>query len=286
LICRNTTLHAEAVALNERLGAQLRQLDVQNRQLDHLNQALQKNLDRSVLLSLKTMESFYPLLGHHARRVYGLCQAMAADLKLSSDQKRVLEVSSRLFDIGLIGIQRELIRKWQRSAESLTEDERVRIQLHPVLGQELVSFVDELEAVGATIRAHHERWDGQGYPDRLSADQIPWLARLLAVGVAYATHSGPEAIALEQIKVDSGAAFDPDAVRALMRSLPHAVLPRSQREVLLAELEPGMIVAHGIFSAYGLLLIPEGQPLTEPNIKLLRNHNEITPITQALLVYC
>ena len=90
---------------------------------------------------------------------------------------------------------------------------------------------------------------------------------------------------LEFVKTSSGAAFAPDAVRAFMRCLPQATVPRSQKAVLLSELQSGMVVAQGIYTANGILLIPEGQVLTEPHIKLLRNHNRMYPITQSLLVF-
>ncbi len=140
--------------------------------------------------------------------------------------------------------------------------------------------------MGPIIRAHHERFDGQGYPDRLSVNHIPWLARLLAVAVAYAAWPSNEESAIEGIKANSGTAFDPDAVRALLRSLPQTMASGRQREVLLAELQPGMVVAQSIYTPFGLLLVPEDQVLSESHIKLLRNHNLITPITQSLLVYC
>jgi len=284
LVFHNNALHAQTCAMNERLGTQVAQLDAQHRQLDQLNQALRKNLDHSVQLCLKTMETFYPLLGQQARRVFALCQAMADGLGLSPEQRHVLEISSRLCDIGLVGVPRELIRKWQQAPDTLGDEERAIIELHPVLGQQLVAFVDDLESVGATIRAHHEHFDGTGYPDKLSDEQIPWLARLLAVAVAYASDSSDEK-GLEFVKTRSGTAFDPEAVRAFLRCLPQATLPRSQRAVLLSELQPGMVVAQGIYTAHEILLIPEGQALTEPHITLLRNHNRIHPITQSLLVF-
>ncbi len=286
LICRNAALHAEALALNERLKAQLRQVDAQNRQLDALNQTLHKNLDHSILLCLKTMETFCPVLGQQARRVFSLCQAMGHDLELPRQERRVLEISARLYDIGLVSAPRESIRKWQQTPEKLSDEENAIIRLHPALGQDLASFGADLQTVGAIIRAHHERFDGSGYPDQLSGERIPWLARLLAVAVAFASSPASQEAALEAVRTESGGAFDPDAVRALMRSLPQTIMPSNQREVLLSELQPGMVVAQGIYTPYGLLLIPEGQALTEPHINLLRNHNRITPITQALLVYC
>ena len=93
LICGNAALQAQTVAMNERLAAQLGQLDAQNRQLDQLNRALRENLDRSVQLCLKTLETFYPVLGQQARRVFGLCQTIAEDLKLPPDQRQVLEIA-------------------------------------------------------------------------------------------------------------------------------------------------------------------------------------------------
>jgi response regulator RpfG family c-di-GMP phosphodiesterase len=285
LVCTNKVLYAQTAEMNQRLSEQLVQLDSQNQQLDQLNRALQKNLDRSIQLCLKTMETFYPVLGQSARRVFAFCQAMAKGLDLPDDQRQVLEISSRLFDIGLVGVPRDLIHRWQESPESVTEQERAAIELHPAVGAELVSFVADLQDVGATIRAHHEWYDGSGYPDRLSGDSIPWLARLLAVAIGYALCPLGEKAALEYVKTASGTMFDPDAVRAFLRGLPHAVAPRSQRALLLAELRPGMIIAQGIYTAQGILLIPEGQSLTQPHIERLRNHHRMNPITQSLLVY-
>ena len=284
LVFNNRALHAQTTTMNERLGQQLIQLDAQNRQLDQLNQTLRTNFDRSVQLCLKTLETFYPLLGQQARRVFALCQALAEGLNLSPEQRHVLEISSRLCDLGLVRVPRGLIRDWLQTPDHLSDGDRALIELHPVLGQQLVSFVDELEAVGTTIRAHHERYDGTGYPDQLSDEQIPWLARLLAVAVAYASSASDE-LGLEFVKTNSGTAFDPDAVRAFMRCLPQASVPRSQRAVLLSELQAGMVVAQGIYTAHGILLIPEGQALTELHIHLLHNHNRIYPITQSLLVF-
>jgi response regulator RpfG family c-di-GMP phosphodiesterase len=284
LVSTNSLLHKQSIAMNQQLASQLAMLDAQNRQLDRLNQTLQQNLDGSIQLCLKTMETFYPLLGQQARRVFALCQAMAEDLSLSDEQRHVLEISSRLCDIGLVRVPRDLIRNWQQTPDNLNDGELALIELHPVLGQQIVAFVEKLEGVGTTIRAHHERYDGTGYPDRLSDEQIPWLARLLAVAVAYVSSASDE-LGLEFVKTNSGAAFDPDAVRAFMRCLPHASVPRSQREVLLSELQPGMVVAQGIYTAHSILLIPEGQVLTEPHINLVRNHNHMYPITQSLLVF-
>jgi response regulator RpfG family c-di-GMP phosphodiesterase len=198
----------------------------------------------------------------------------------------VLEISAWLHDIGLVGVPRHLIKRWDTEPDQLNEAELALIQQHPVLGQELAGFVHHLEAVGITIRAHHERFDGAGFPDRLAGEAIPWLARLLAVAVAYAESYQPSETTIETVRRGSGTAFDPEAVRAFLRSLPQAVVSRRQRMVLLSELTPGMVLAKGIYTANGILLMPDGQRLSEPYIDKLRNHNRINPISQSLMVFC
>src|SRR6185369_6221588 len=161
---------------------------------------------------------------------------------------QVLEVGGWLHDIGLMGTPRKLIQKWHQSPKSLSEAEKALFERHPIWGQELAGFIDHLEAVGKIIRAHHECFDGSGYPDRLQGEQIPWLARLLAVAVAYAESPLTGGQALQEIQRRSGSAFDPEAVRLFLRCCPTAVMPRRERPVLLAELRPGMVLAKSIYT--------------------------------------
>jgi response regulator RpfG family c-di-GMP phosphodiesterase len=293
LICHNAALQAVTLAMNEKLAAlnvsleqQVARETRQNQELAKLNRALAGNLQRSVELCFKTMQTFYPALGAQATRVFGICTAMADDLKLSPDQRQILEISAWLHDIGLVGVPRGLIKLWQGTPASLNDAERALVEQHPVLGQELVGFFDHLQAVGAIIRAHHERFDGQGYPDRLAGDRIPWLARLLAVAASYCESKAREGLTVESIAHASGTVFDPEAVRVLLRCRPAASVRPREREVRLSELRPGMVLSKGVYTATGLLLIPEGQTLSTPYIDKLLNHDRVNPISQSLLVYC
>lgn len=292
LICKNQMLQVTTLGMNEKLTRLNRELEQQvarvaeqNNELERLNTALRRNLQQSVELCLKTMQTFYPTLGSQARRVYELCHAMADGLQLPAEDRQTLEVAAWLHDIGLVGVPRQIIKRWEEDPAALTDAERALVEQHPVLGEELSDFTHPLRNVGEVIRAHHERFDGQGYPDELVGDEIPWLSRLLAVAVAYAESRHDGSTTIEMIKQARGTAFDPEAVRAFLRCLPQATVPARQREVLLSELKPGMVLARGIYTAHGLLLIPDGQKLTETFIDKLNNHNRIDPIHQALLVY-
>jgi HD-GYP domain-containing protein (c-di-GMP phosphodiesterase class II) len=205
---------------------------------------------------------------------------------LTPEQKQTLEISGYIYDIGLVGVPRHIIKRWQEDPSCLTEPEWALIHHHPILGQELAAFVHQLKDVGPTIRGHHERFDGTGYPDRLAGQAIPWLARLLGVAVAHAESNLDPNTATEMISQGSGSAFDPEAVRIFVQSAPKAVVPGKQKVVPLTELRPGMVLAEGIYSENGMLLIPDGQRLTATYIDKLHNYNRINPISQLLLVYC
>ena len=109
---------------------------------------------------------------------------------------------------------------------------------------------------------------------------------MLAVAVAYAGSNFTSEFAAERISSGANSAFDPEAVTAFLRSLPKVVVPGKQREISLSDLRPGMVLAQGIYTINGLLIVPDGQRMTAPYIDKLQNHNRISPIAQSLLVYC
>jgi response regulator RpfG family c-di-GMP phosphodiesterase len=278
-------MNEQLVSLNQALESKISAEADQRRRLSEMNQALQLNLHHSVQLCLKVLQSFYPTLGTQARRVFGLCRAMADQLKLSDADRQTLELAAWLHDIGLVGTPRGLIRKWLQHPETLSQSEQAIIEQHPILGEELVDFVANLEQVGRVIRGHHEQFDGRGYPDRLAGKQIPRLSRLLAVAVAYAERQATHLEAVETLTLGSGWRFDPEAVQTLLRALPNASLPRQEREVPLSELRAGMTLAAGVKTPLGMLLVPEGQVLTDAQIEAIQNHHRHQPTAPGFLVY-
>ena len=279
-------MNQQLVELNRSLEQQVKRVAEQNEQLAEVNKTLEQNLLRSLELSLHTMETFYPMLGTQARRAAQSCRDIAQVLDLPREDRRVLEIAALLHDIGLVGVSRTLIQRWLEDPLALDPGQRAIIEQHPILGQELSALGSNMAQVGVVIRAHHERFDGTGYPDQLRGDSIPWLARLLAVVVACTSSKLTREDTLEQIKLAAGSAFDPDAVRVFLRALVASPTPRKEKQILLSELRPGMTLARGIYTPTGILLIPEGQQLNATFIEKLLNHNRVQPINQSLVVYC
>jgi len=292
LIIHNAQLTDETQRLNERLKTanaaleqKVRDLEAQKIELDSANQRLTESYDHSLELCTRILATYDPLFGGQTRTLVEVAQKMTETAHFTESERSVLTASARLCDLGLIGVSRELLRAFRQHPDRLTERERQTMHSHPIYSQTLASFVDPRSAVGETIRAHHERFDGEGYPDGLSGQAIPWTARCLAVAVYYVESSLPREQAIEQVLAESGKGLDPEAVRLFLQATNLLNLPKQVREVMLDELQPGMVLANGLHSPHGMLLIGEGQPLSQAMITKIRSHNLVAPISQRLLVY-
>ncbi|HET7029708.1 MAG TPA: diguanylate cyclase [Candidatus Limnocylindrales bacterium] len=120
---------------------------------------------------------------------------LAEQIGLDPDLIAAIRLAGLLHDIGKIGIPDEILRKPGR----LTPDEYAIVKQHVALGDMIVRDVPDIDQVRAGIRHHHERWDGEGYLHRLAGEQIPLIARVLAVGDAFSamTTTRPYRKALE-----------------------------------------------------------------------------------------
>jgi len=293
LIESNRNLEKTTHDLNQRLSAansqlerQLKELEAGKKEIDASHEALKTNFSRSLELCHRILTTFNPLLGEQAKSATKICQLMAETHYFDEEQKHVLDVSARLYDIGLAAVPPGCMTAIQNSAADLSPELKATFQNHTIHGQTLASFVDLLKPVGDTIRAHHERFDGGGFPDGISGETIPWPARCLAVVVFYVTCGLPQEQAVDRILEQSGTAFDPDAVRLFLRCAQATPLPRLVREVMVDELDVGMQLASGIYSSTGVLLVAEGYHLDEGTITKIRNFNSSSSLPRQLLVYC
>ena len=292
LVTNNETLQRETQRLNTELteanaalGRQVHDLEDQRQRLDTANHELAERYEHSLELCRRILTTFDPILGGEAKVLVELAKQMAATDHFTEEERHALRTSAWLCDIGLIGVPREMLRAFRQNPERLSAREIATLHNHPVYSQTLAGLVDGRAHIGEVIRAHHERFDGRGFPDGLAGNSIPWAARCLAVAVGYVESGLARAAASEAILAKSGSAYDPEAVRLFLKATNLAQLPRQVREILLHELEAGMVLANGIYSPHGLLLIGEGQQLSSPMIAKIRSHNEATPISHRLLVY-
>lgn len=159
----------------------------------------------------------------HSDRVAQYAVAVARQLRMPESEVEKVEFTGLLHDIGKIGVPDDLLSK----SGELRTDEFAKIREHPVTGARILSEINFLREVAATIRCHHERLDGRGYPSGLTDKDIPLNARILAVADAYDAMTSdrpyrrgyPPQEAVNRLFSGSGKQFDPEVVRALVEHL-------------------------------------------------------------------
>jgi ribonuclease P protein subunit RPR2 len=173
--------------------------------------------------------------GKHAERVaaYGLELARHVDPALTEDPE--VEFGFLLHDVGKVAIPDGILHK----PEPLEEPERGLMERHPVIGWRILAGIGFLEHARQIVRHHHERWDGEGYPDGLAGEQIPLAARVFAVADALDAITTdrpyrpgvPFSAARTEIAAGAGTQFDPNVVAALDQ-VADATLERMRAEMI------------------------------------------------------
>jgi len=157
----------------------------------------------------------------HLRRVQVYATEIAKDLGLAEEQIRALNAAALLHDIGKLAVPEYILSKPGR----LTPEEFEKIKIHPIVGAEILKRVKFPYPVVPIVAAHHEKWNGTGYPRGLKGEEIPIGARILsAIDCLDALSSDrqyrralPRAQAMAEVASQSGTSFDPQVVSALLR---------------------------------------------------------------------
>jgi putative nucleotidyltransferase with HDIG domain len=177
-----------------------------------LYENIYENLFSTLYAFVEAIEARDPYTREHSARVTDYSVSIAEALGCSQQEIEMLNVSGNLHDIGKIGIPDNILLKPDR----LTESEYEVIKKHPSIGSNIIGHFDMWSEEQRIIKHHHERWDGNGYPDGLLGEEIPFLSRILSVADVYDALTSDrsyrkrleEGIAVEIIKENAGTQFD------------------------------------------------------------------------------
>ena len=226
LVLNSTARHCftdDHVLLLSTFGAQAAVAIVNAR----LYQNLKKLLVGVIVSFSAAIEAKDPYTEGHSSRVAEYAFSIGELIGLRGAALEELRNAGLIHDIGKIGVSEAIICKKGK----LTCDEMEEMKRHPQYGENIASPIPFLASVVPGIRWHHERYDGKGYPDGVSGEKIPLVARILSVADAfdaitskrpYREPRSPEE-ALEEIRRNSGGQFDPKVVKALERAFEHIV---------------------------------------------------------------
>jgi HD-GYP domain-containing protein (c-di-GMP phosphodiesterase class II) len=150
--------------------------------------------------------------------VADLAEAVGRRLRVPPDELSEIRQAAELHDVGKLAIPEEILSK----PGSLTGDEWEFVRRHPLIGERILAAAPDFGSAAKIVRSSHERWDGTGYPDRLSGSEIPLGARIISVCDAFEAmtsrrpYAPPRASeeAMQELVRCSGTQFDPEVVAA------------------------------------------------------------------------
>jgi HD-GYP domain-containing protein (c-di-GMP phosphodiesterase class II)/uncharacterized membrane protein len=196
----------EAEATNERLESANNALAAKNRELEEAN----LSFAASLIVSLDARDHY---TAGHSAAVAVYSRDVAREVGLSEDQQRRAYLAGLMHDIGKVGLPPGILEK----AEALSPEEEELMKQHVLIGERILSPVRLFGSLAPAVRHHHERFDGEGYPDGLSGREIPVLARLVAVADAYNAMTSDRPyrsalaplVAISQLRSVAGTQLDP-----------------------------------------------------------------------------
>jgi len=150
----------------------------QNQQLFHEQDELLVDFVRTLV---STLDAKDPYTRGHSERVALIARRLSQHLGLSEDEQNDIYLSSLLHDIGKVGIDDRILSK----PDQLTAEEFAHIQRHPDIGYQILKPLRHMQAILPGVRSHHEAYNGRGYPQGLAGDEIPLMARIIAVADSY-----------------------------------------------------------------------------------------------------
>lgn len=244
------------------------------------------------------IDTFNPHLGGHGRRVARLVDQLAVRFKVSYPAHQALRNAALFHDIGMLGVQRAvLFTPWGE----LTDTDRSLILSHSEIGASHLRSLPWYEASASAVAAHHEHWDGSGFPQRLAGEDIPIGARILAVCDTYdemlnkpadAPEQFSESEVLEHLRQHRGHKFDPRVLDMFLsiveKSSPHEEerkVPEGEMPMSLSDLRAGLCLTRDLMNAAGLVLLTKGTVLAEANVLRLRALRGLNAVVEPVYVH-
>jgi response regulator RpfG family c-di-GMP phosphodiesterase len=269
--------NAELQALNDQLE---QRVAARTAELEKANVRQHVSYLQSIKVFVSLLELRSGALAGHGRRVADMSRNIARAMGLDEDLVKQIFIAGLVHDVGLLGMPDQLLAK---PSGRYTAEEQARYREHPLRGEQSLLALDDMQPLMPMVRAHHERFDGRGFPRGLAGSDIPLGARILAVADAYDDLINAQVIdqattpqeARILMRQQRGTQFDPEVLDAFLQLMEPSAPRRTARLVLPSSaLEEDMVLAEDLVSAHGVMMLSAGHKLSAALIARLREFEQ------------
>jgi len=283
LLALTTRQNIELQAFNTNLEEKVQQRTKELRELMSLLEKAHKSLKSNFVSSIKIFSNIIELREGastgHARRVADHARNLAHKLNLDTETVQQIIFAALLHDIGKVGLPDHLLNK---PITELAGEERIQAEKHPAIGEGLLMGLENMRVAASLIRSQHENFNGNGYPDKLSGEEIPIGARIIAIindydellhgTLSHKKYTQNEALNYLQRNKDKR--YDPDLVKHFLEMVGQAK-PLPVRESLCPVksngLKVGMVLARDLYAQEKVLLLSRGQEVNDSIIRRIHD---------------
>ena len=313
---QNAALTELNLDLEKKIQERTLEIRMKSQALEAANASLERGFVDTIRLLSSLVETLNPRLGSYLNFVAQLAKRMGQGFGLDKQEQEHIEIAGLLHDIGLLGLPKILLEK---NMEDMVEAELKLFKQHPIIGQICLQPVERLDPVAAIVFAHHENYDGSGFPDGLKGEQIPLGARIIRVAadytglirkwpkdmaeirqraVKYLGHSAknivtddPQILSQEIIRQllfrQARHQFDPDVVNKLIQILEEDQETNKKHgeksiSISLWFLKPGMKLTQELRIRDGRLLLARGSVLNAAMISAIQNLSKTVLIDERI----
>jgi len=262
----------EELKLLLRKNAQQHRETVQT--LRETRQTVRRNYHGMVQLLIEVISLGNRFLGGHLKRTAEITWNFCRSVRLSKDICYLHYYGALLHDIGLVGRNPHLT---DTPPEQMPDHELQEYRKHTIYGEKIISSIYNLKRTAAIIRSHHERFDGNGFPDQLQGTAITHGARVVRIvndwdNMIYKYNMSIQS-AVESIKAGVGTLYDPRVAEKFLLFIPEWAREHDQEAsvVSLESLQVGMFLKDDIILSNGLMLVPKGIILNQATIDKIRS---------------
>ena len=276
----------DALRARVEIGARIVNLE---RSLNHKIEIITANHIQTIRMFSRMMEVVDDELGGHCRRTADLAVKLAGlHPGVGDAETPIIETAALLHDIGMVGIPKSILNK--RRTE-MVENERQLYQSHAAMGARIIGEIAIMKPAALLVRMHHEQYNGKGFPDGLTGDEIPVGAQLISAASIYDNmiHKGKIALdsIAERLQRIRGYQLSPQVMALLLEinvAQQHALARKMAVERELDDLTAGMVIAANVRMKTGAFVMAADTELDDYSIDKLKHFNNIGAISNKVLI--